>query len=726
MGCFSSKKKAPDHQLPPDPPSVGMGSPSSKESMSVSAPPGSAAMWARVGEAADRAAAEMLACKGKPPPGTLDRILGETIFLHDDWAVPCRGLFQEDTYDDVCGFLKSGQVKSDPLGHLDTQQDKVQFFDALKALKGHDEVKERDGSQVRVLSDETFKNWGRTVNNTPAFTFFPKTKLGVCNIIRWAKLKGLKVRAAGYRHSWSDIFADDGQVIISLLSRRTVEDIPAVDPILTDCNELNGIEVVREVEENGAMKAWTKIGPATTNEQFRRWVTDNAFDEKTGTWRPWWTLPVNVIMVEVSLGGSMSTCSHGSGLKLPTIPDLVREVEFVNASGELQIVSDPCQVKALAGSFGMIGVVVSCTFALDVLTYAKMKPYKPRLPLAIPPPAGFDVPKNVDMTGISEEDRVEAFNRFVKHAEEDYYSEWFWFVFHDEAWVHCWNNDGLPSEAKDYPGEFHTRIQEFSAYMGELANSYVFTLLPGMLQAFLMSRLAMRVLPSDEVIVAPLIDALHFRRGVQNMRVLDMEWQIPIPGKADDPSKPDFTVCQRAWWDAVEIIYKRYNADNNDCPIRIALEARMVGSSDVPLSPFYGNKHGTFSIEVLTFLNVDPEAWLGVKQELTDKWTSYKDAEGKYLNARPHVAKEFQGLEVRGRPIIDHLREVAYSEQLSVFAEQMKKVAADGRFRLADAHELFSNDTLDALFGSVYKIPVSIDDDVHDHLDHEQVTFRCC
>ncbi|MDP9106078.1 MAG: hypothetical protein M3N49_09100 [Candidatus Eremiobacteraeota bacterium] len=51
---------------------------------------------------------------------------------------------------------------------------------------------------------------------------------------------------------------------------------------------------------------------------------------------------------------------------------------------------------------------------------------------------------------------------------------------------------------------------------------------------------------NDPPITAPLIDALHFRRGIQNMRVLEMELEIPIPPRADDPTKPDWTVCQRA------------------------------------------------------------------------------------------------------------------------------------------------------------------------------------
>src|SRR5436305_15083310 len=34
---------------------------------------------------------------------------------------------------------------------------------------------------------------------------------------------------------------------------------------------------------------------------------------------------------------------------------------------------------------------------------------------------------------------------------------------------------------------------------------------------------------TDFVVTTELINALHFRRGIQNMQVADMEWEIPIP-----------------------------------------------------------------------------------------------------------------------------------------------------------------------------------------------------
>ena len=89
------------------------------------------------------------------------------------------------------------------------------------------------------------------------------------------------------------------------------------------------------MEEDGVTKALCRIGAATTNEQFRRWC----LDERGGDWA--WTVPLNVIMVEITWGGSNAPICHGAGLRNRTLSDLVTEVEFVNARGELQTVSRP-------------------------------------------------------------------------------------------------------------------------------------------------------------------------------------------------------------------------------------------------------------------------------------------------------------------------------------------------------------------------------------------------
>jgi hypothetical protein len=491
----------------------------------------------------------------------------------------------------------------------------------------HPYLREADGSPVQYVDRAEFRNWGRTVRNTPAVTFIPRTRHGVREIVRWARAHNKTVRAAGYRHTWSDVFSADGHVLISMLPRDVVEHLPASEPPIDPRNELQGIRVVGTVHEGGVTKALCRIGAATTNEQFRQWCVD----ERGGASA--WAVPLNVIMVEITWGGSNAPICHGAGLRHRTLSDLVAEVEFVNARGDLQTVSDPALLRAAAGCFGLLGIVTSLTLKLDKMSYATLQPRSPRLALAVPPPAGFRVPRAVDMRGISRADLDHARSRFVAQCEQAYYAEWFWFPYQERAWVNCWRNDGARADAQTYPSEQETQAEELGTYLIGLQMNNTFRRLPGRKQAELFGTVAMAGLPSDVSIVTPVSDALHFRRGIQNFRVRDMELEIPIPPRADDRTRADWSICQRAWWDVIRNVYGRA-----DAPLRVTLEMRVMGGSDITMAPQHGNSLGTCAIEILTNELTPHRQWTRFKQDIANLWTSYKDPSGRGLNVRPHWA----------------------------------------------------------------------------------------
>src|SRR5436305_75974 len=120
------------------------------------------------------------------------------------------------------------------------------------------------------------------------------------------------------------------------------------------------------------------------------------------------------------------------------------------------------------------------------------------------------------------------------------------------------------------------------------------------------------------------------------MRVRDMEFQIPIPALASDPTKPDFSIVQRAWWDVINLVY-----EDSETPMRLTLELRIMSGSDTIMAPQYGNEHGTASIEVLSIPDsVSDEEWLPFLQRVADKWMSY-EVQGHRLNVRPDWSKEW-------------------------------------------------------------------------------------
>ncbi|KAF5391481.1 hypothetical protein D9757_002438 [Collybiopsis confluens] len=567
------------------------------------------------------------------------------------------------------------------------------------------DIYEGDGNPMVYLENEVFENWGRTVKNTPSYTFTAKTRAGVQNLIKWASKQNKRVRGQDSgetyqgrsginflflpccRHTWGDLFSADGDIVVILLPLSTTIDLPS-NLKVDKSSDLQGIEVA---EEDG--QYFAKIAAGTTNDQFREWC----FTNKTVA------LPLNVIMIEITFGGSNAPVCHGAGITTSTLSDLVAEVEYVDPQGNIQTVNDPAELRAAAGCFGLLGIVLSITLRVDKMQKAIMKPQKLPAPLAIPPPPNYPVPKEIDMSKYSSQQLQDAQKAFEDAVENQYYVEWFWFPFQEDVWVNVWKRAEITAdeELDAYPSNFQAGLQWLEGFFAEIiVNWSVFQALSGRLQAYLFGTIGMLQMPSvpddKHTIQTYVSEALHFRRGIQNMRCLDSEWEIPIPAVKGGKTR-DYSVIQRAWWDGITAFYK--NVDT--CPMRVTLEMRLTGSSNILLAPQQHNDFGTCSIEVLTTLNPTRDEWRDFKQQVVNLWASYTDADGKPLNIRPHWAKEWQGLQVRGKDVIEYLREDAYAEEIKDFVGTLSSITSKRGSSLDETRERFSNPLLEKLIFGV-------------------------
>ena len=179
-----------------------------------------------------------------------------------------------------------------------------------------------------------------------------------------------------------------------------------------------------------------------------------------------------------------------------------------------------------------------------------------------------------------------------------------------------------------------------------------------------------------------------------------MEFQIPLPPKAGSKGIPDFDPVRRAWWDVINLVY----ADPS-CPMRLTLELRIMGGSDMLMAPQHGNTLGTASIEVLTVPDaVTDGEWYGFCQKVYEKWagcpTNAKGVgEGIAANSkvRPHWAKEWTSLKMGGTEAKVFLREVAYRDEIRIFKDVLAEIGAKQGWGLADLKARFSNKTWDAI-----------------------------
>ena len=104
---------------------------------------------------------------------------------------------------------------------------------------------------IQCIRDLEFENVEQTINNKPKITFFPRTVDEISRIIKHAKEEGRRVRAAGMKHSWTDLFSDDGEYLMYLLPLEVTDHLTfgrmGLDGVEAELgkwgSELNNIEV---------------------------------------------------------------------------------------------------------------------------------------------------------------------------------------------------------------------------------------------------------------------------------------------------------------------------------------------------------------------------------------------------------------------------------------------------------------------------------------------------
>jgi FAD/FMN-containing dehydrogenase len=214
-----------------------------------------------------------------------------------------------------------------------------------------------------------------------------------------------------------------------------------------------------------------------------------------------------VIIVETTFGGTISAMCHGAGINHPSLSDLVTEVEYVDANGEVRTVTNPGLLRAAAGALGLLGVVTAYTVRLDKMTYASMRPRRVPVELAIPPPQEYiDAARSGDkryewirklISPHGDEVIAKARAEFVHRAETDYYAEWFWFALQSDVWVNTWDNTGKESEAVNTPSDFEAFLEWLEEWLVEVITSWaLWQLLPGDVQAKLLGFLALALFPN--------------------------------------------------------------------------------------------------------------------------------------------------------------------------------------------------------------------------------------
>ena len=144
--------------------------------------------------------------------------------------------------------------------------------------------------------------------------------------------------------------------------------------------------------------------------------------------------------------------------------------------------------------------------------------------------------------------------------------------------------------------------------------------------------------------------------------------------------------------------------------MRMPLEMRIMSSSNITMAPQRGHKLGTCAIEILT-LKAAASIWKPYAQQVLNQWTSYTDNDGNKLVVRPHWAKEWDQLEVDGRPWREKLKLESYKAEIAEFKGLLTAIGKKHQWTLSDIKRTFSNEVLDFL----YLDNVAVEDGIKDH-----------
>jgi L-gulono-1,4-lactone dehydrogenase len=152
----------------------------------------------------------------------------------------------------------------------------------------------------------TFTTWGRTFTAEPARRATPRDESELCALVARAAQEGLRVRAMGAGHSFTDAAVTDG--------------------LLLSLDHLHGIESVQRLPSGEAL---VTVGAGTRLFELNRELTTLGLAMR------------NLGDIDrQSVAGAISTGTHGTGERLGGLATQVRGVRVVLPDGSVRSVSD--------------------------------------------------------------------------------------------------------------------------------------------------------------------------------------------------------------------------------------------------------------------------------------------------------------------------------------------------------------------------------------------------
>lgn len=487
-------------------------------------------------------------------------------------------------------------------------------------------------STVRVLRGR-WRNWSRELESRPTRLYCdlpggthpsPRTLADLQRIVRDARALGVPVRVFGSSHSWAALCPADGGFLVD--NRM----IGAVG----DRYELS----VEPPSADGTRKARATCPPGLISKEFEEWL-----------WEMGYSLPASAFEDCFTMGGMASTATHGVGIDIPTVSDMVAGVTFVDGLGEVRRwdreSATEDEMAAAQCGLGCLGLVYSFTFEVE-----------PRYEVVS---ETFVVPFD-SLFGDTDEARRE-----LREVHERYTTvELFWwpFSFRGVPFLsrmiinpHLWVLTTRRVQAEHVPRRtwFHKwllfNVLDLPAMVLSGYANRVFVRFPQ--TVFLLSlgtaftRLWVGARRGARRI--PQYDANHLvnATGVEWLLCQSIEWSVPFyPGAAD--GAPDgYERMRRAFATMRAMVSQAFDdhhwTDPRSVPVTFAMEMRTLAPSSALLSPSYqpeGLRGAVRYAAPEIVSNADHPAWKEFAHRANAVMTADRATYGEEV--RPHLAKQ--------------------------------------------------------------------------------------
>lgn len=459
--------------------------------------------------------------------------------------------------------------------------------------------------EIEPWDDDTgvqWTNWAGNVSSVPSTIAHPSSVSDVQSLIR--NQQGGTIRAVGTGHSFSPLVVANGQTIVDLSA--FVE---------------------------GGQKAWRWQHQGLNLVSFlpsARWADVREALTTSSNSLPPMYLSTTGPLDSINATGFVAAGCHGTGWQQPTVSDLIWGIEFIDASGKLQVFTEettPGEMNLVRVNLGTLGIITKVTLHVEPM-------YRLLDEEVIVATETIMGPNPIKTDGV-----IDTRNLHQLLTGNDYI-ELFWFPgsgFDGEIWVKKFNR--TTEEIRDVPLRPDGWVDQYADKIMSTVAEHPLLLGPVLSAAWSTIKSRAADIQKTQGFVSNAPRVLFYTDRA--FPVLDLEVAFPIP--ASGANSWDLTNVVQAWYAALNYAY----AHRDQFPVSCCLHARFTRNSQAVLSPAYSTKPDDRCcwMEFLSaYPKFDPNSdnrnsamvpYLQMVNEIMPTWI------GK-MAGRPHWAKNWQ------------------------------------------------------------------------------------